>query len=87
MGQRASLTCGPDGGGGISGDGQGHALIVLGVARLNGTQVAVAACPEASREVQRVHGLRLHFAEDRLTHRLELPVDLGLAHLEERQRS
>lgn len=32
-------------------------------------------------QVQGVHGLRLHLAEDGLAHRLDLPVHFHLAHL------
>lgn len=68
-------------------DGQGHALVVLGVARLNGAQVAVAARPEASREVQRVHGLRLHFSLKTDSHTdSNCPLTSASPCLEERQR-
>lgn len=43
----------------------------------------MAARPEASGKVQGVHGLGFDFTEDGLTHRLELPVHLGLAHLQQ----
>ena len=76
------LTCGgPDGGGDGGGTHGGDAVVVLGVARLNGPQVAVAPGAEAARQVQGLHGLGLHLAEHRLTHRLKLPIDLRLAHL------
>ena len=76
------LTCGgPDGGGDGGGAHGGDAVVVLGVAGLDGPQVAVAPGPEAARQVQGLHGLGLHLAEHRLTHRLKLPVDLRLAHL------
>ena len=76
------LTCGgPDGGGDSGGAHWGDAVVILGVARLNGPQVTVAPGAEAARQVQGLHGLRLHLAEHRLAHRLELTVDLCLAHL------
>lgn len=79
------LTCrGPDGGRNGRGGHGGHALVVLGVAGLDGAQVAVAPRAEAAWQVQRLHGLRLDLAEDRLAHRLKLPVDLCLAHLDKR---
>lgn len=52
-----ALTCGrPDGGGNSGGHG-GDAVIVLGVASLDGSQVAVTPCAEAARQVQGLHGL------------------------------
>lgn len=64
-----TLTCrGPDGGRDGGGGHGGHALVILGVAGLDGAQVAVAPCAEAAWQVQRLHGLRLNLAEDRLTH-------------------
>lgn len=58
-------------------------LLFLRAAFLYGTHVAVAPHAEAAgnRQVQRVHGLRLHLAEHRLAHGLDLPVHLHLAHL------
>lgn len=81
---RAALD-GPHGGGGARrrGGAQGHALVVLRAALLDGAHVAVAPHAEAAghRQVQRLHGLRLQLAEHRLAHRLELPVHLHLADL------
>ena len=78
------FTCrGADGGRDGRGCHGGHAVVVLGVAGLDGTQVAVAPCAEAARQIQGLHGLRLHLAEDRLAHGFKLPVDLRLAHLNE----
>lgn len=63
--KRIRLTCcGPDGGRDGGGGHGGHTLIVLGVASLDGTQIAVASCAEAAWQVQRLHGLRLDLAED-----------------------
>lgn len=84
-----SLTCaaldGPHRGGGAwrGGRPQGHALVILGAALLDGPHVAVAPHAEAAGhgQVQRLHRLRLQLAEHRLTHGLELPVHLHLAHL------
>lgn len=58
-------------------------LLLLRAAFLDGTNVAVAAHAEAAwhRQVQGIHGLRLHFTEHRLAHRLDLAVHLHLAHL------
>lgn len=79
------LTCrGPDGGRDGGGGHGGHTLIVLGVAGLDGAQVAVASRAEAAWQVQRLHGLRLNLTEDRLAHRFKLPIDLRLAHLDKR---
>lgn len=94
-----TLTCaaldGPDGGGGARG-GAGPPvadlratsglLLLLRTALLDGAHVAVAAHAEAAGhgQVQGVHGLRLHLAENGLAHRLDLPVDLHLAHLRTR---
>ena len=79
-----TLTCrGPDGGGDGAGRQHGEALVVLGVAGLDGPEVAVAPRPEAPGQVQGIHGLRFDFPEDGLTHRLKLPIDLSLAHLQQ----
>lgn len=90
------LTCaaldGPDGGGGARGRAvppvadlraTSSLLLVLRAALLDGAHVAVAAHAEAAGhgQVQGVHSLRLHLAEDGLAHRLDLPVHLHLAHL------
>lgn len=48
---------------------------------MDGPKVTVAAGSEASREVEGIHGLRFHFAEDGFTHGLELPIDLRFTHL------
>jgi len=42
----------------------------------------VASSAERARQVQGLHGLGLDLAEHRLAHRLKLPVDLCLTHLE-----
>lgn len=80
---------GPHGGGGArrGGGPQGHALVVLRAALLDGAHVAVAPHAEAAghRQVQGFHRLRLQLAEHRLAHRLELPVHLHLAHLPARR--
>lgn len=92
------LTCaaldGPNGGGGGSrgraGPPEAHLratsglLLFLRAAFLDGAHVAVAAHAKAAGhgQVQGVHGLRLHLAEDGLAHRLDLPVDFHLAHLQ-----
>lgn len=60
-----------------------EAVIVLRAARLDGPQVTVAPHAEAAGQVQRLHGLRLHLAENRLADGLklvvELVIDLGRA--------
>lgn len=78
----AFTCCGSDGGGGVGGRHGWNTFIILGVAGLDGSKVTVAPRSEASGEVQGVHGLGFDFAKDGLTHRLELPVHLRLAHLE-----
>lgn len=78
------LTCGgPDGGGNSGGSHGGDTVIVLGVARLDGSQVAVAPGSEAARQVQSFHGLRFHLAEHRLTNRFKLAIYLCLTHLQD----
>lgn len=81
---RAALN-GPHGGGGArrGGGPQGHALVVLGAALLDGPHIAVAPHAEAAGhgQVQGLHGLRLQLAEHRFAHRLELPVHFHFAHL------
>lgn len=81
---RAALN-GPHGGGGArrGGGPQGHALVVLGAALLDGPHVAVAPHAEAAghRQVQSFHRLGLQLAEHRLAHGLELPIHFHLAHL------
>lgn len=52
-----ALTCGGSDGGGDSGSHGRDAVIVLGVASLDGSQVAVAPGSEATRQVQSLHGL------------------------------
>lgn len=75
------LTCGrPDGGGDGGGHG-GDAVVVLGVAGLDGSQVAVTPGSEAAGQVQGVHGLGFHLAEHRLAHRLKLPIYFCFTHL------
>ena len=75
------LTCGGSDGGGDSGGHGGDAVIVLGVAGLDGSQVAVTAGAEAAGEVQGLHGLGFHLTEHRLTHRLKLAVYFCFTHL------
>lgn len=53
-----------------------EAVVVLGAARLDGPQVAVAPHAEAAGQIQRLHCLRLHLAENGLAHGLELVVEL-----------
>lgn len=93
-----TLTCaaldGPDGGGGgargRAGPPAAHLhttfglFLLLRAAFLDGAHVAVAAHAEAAGhgQVQGVHGLRLHLAEDGLAHSLDLPVHFHLAHLQ-----
>lgn len=63
------LTCGgSDGGGQAGGSQHGDTLVILGVASLDGSQVAVTPGAEAAGQVQGIHGLRLHLAKDGLTH-------------------
>lgn len=52
-----TLTCGGPYGGGHSGGHGWDAVIVLGVAGLNGSQVAMTPGSEATGQVQCVHGL------------------------------
>lgn len=81
----SQLTCGgPDGGGNCGWCHGGDTLVVLRESRLDGSQITVAACPEAARQVQSIHGLRLHLAEYRFTHWFKLPVHLCLTHLQTR---
>lgn len=62
------LTCGgPDGGGDSGGGHGGDAVIILGVASLDGPQVAMTPCPETAGQVQSLHSLRFHLTEHRLT--------------------
>lgn len=82
-GKGGFTCCGPDSWGGVGGRHHGNTFVVLGVTSLDGSEVTVAARPEASGKVQGVHGLGFDFTEDRFTHRLELPVHLCLAHLEQ----
>lgn len=93
-----TLTCaaldGPDGGGGGARgragppDAHPHAtsglLFFLRAAFLDGAHVAVAAHAEAAGhgQVQGVHSLRFHLAEDGLAHRLDLAVHFHLADLQ-----
>lgn len=63
-----SLTCGSPDGGGDSGGHGGDAIIVLGVASLDGSQVAVTPGSEAAGQVQSLHGLGFHLTEHRLAH-------------------
>lgn len=81
---------GSDGGGGAwGGVGPSFAhrraalLLFLRAAFLYRAHVAVAPHAEAPGhgQVQGVHRLRLHLAKHRLTHGLDLPVHLHLAHL------
>lgn len=77
------VTCGgPDGGGDGGGHG-GNAVVILGVASLDGSQVAVAPGSEAAGQVQSVHGLGFHLAEHRLAHRLKLAINFCFTHLRE----
>lgn len=75
------LTCGGPDGGGDSGGYGGDAVIVLGVAGLDGSQVAMTPGTEAAGKVQSLHGLGFHLTEDRLAHRLKLPIDFCFTHL------
>lgn len=52
----------------------GEAVVVLGAAGLDGTDVAVAAGPEHAWKIQRLHGLGLHLPEHGLAHGLKLAV-------------
>lgn len=90
---------GSDGGGGGGGGarrraGPGDArrrrrllLVFLRAALLYGAHVAVAPHAEAvgDGQVQGIDRLRLHLAEHRLAHGLDLPVHLHLAHLRGRE--
>lgn len=58
-----ALTCGRPDGGGDSGGHGGDAVIILGVAGLDGSQVAVTPGSEAARQVQSLHGLGFHLTE------------------------
>lgn len=84
---------GPDGGGGARGRVAPPAdrcdaalLLFLRAAFLYCAHVAVAPHAEAARhgQVQGVHRLGLQLAEHRLTHGLDLPVHLHLAHLQKK---
>lgn len=77
-----ALTCGGPDGGGDSGRGHGgDTVIVLGVASLDGPQVAVASGSETAGQVQSLHGLWFYLAEHRLAHWLKLAIYLCLTHL------
>lgn len=76
-----ALTCGGPYGGGHSGGHGRDAVIVLGVAGLNGSQVAMTPGSEATGQVQGIHGLRFHLTEHRLAHRLKLAVNFCFANL------
>lgn len=52
-----TLTCGGPYGGGNSGGHRWDAFVVLGVAGLNGSQVAMTPGSEATGQVQGIHGL------------------------------
>lgn len=52
----------------------GEAVIVLGTAGLDGTDVAVAASAEHTWKIQGLHSLRLHLSKHGLTHCLKLTV-------------
>lgn len=76
-----ALTCGGPYGGGNGGGHGWDAVIVLGVARLNGSQVAVTPGSEATGQVQSIHGLGFHLTEHRLAYGLKLPVNFCFANL------
>lgn len=78
------LTCGGPDSGGDSGGHGGDAVIVLGVASLDGSQVAVTPGSEAAGEVQSLHGLGLHLTEHRLAHGLKLAIYFCFTHLREK---
>lgn len=74
-------TCsGPDGGSDSGGHG-GNAVVILGVAGLDSSKVAVTPSSEAAGQVQSLHSLGLDLTEHRLTHRLKLPVYFCFTHL------
>lgn len=77
------LTCGGSDGGGDGGGHGGDAVIILGVASLDGSQVAVAPSSKAAGEVQSLHGLGFHFTEHRLAHRFKLAIYFCFTHLQE----
>lgn len=62
------LTCGSPDGGGDAGRHGGDAVIILGVAGLDGSQVAVTPSSEAAGQIQRLHGLGFNLTEHRLAH-------------------
>lgn len=74
-------TCGRPDGRSDGGSHGGDTVIVLGVAGLDGSQIAVAPGSEAARQVQSLHGLGLYLAEHRLTDGLKLAVDFCFTHL------
>lgn len=76
-----ALTCGSPDGGGNSGGHGGDAVIVLGVAGLDGSQVAVTPGSEAAGQVQSLHGLGFHLTEHRLAHRFKLTIYFCFTHL------
>lgn len=63
-------------------------FLVLRAAFLYGTHVAVAPHAEAAwhGQVQGIHCLWLHLTEHWLTHCLDLPIHLHLAHLQGREK-
>ena len=78
-------TCGGSDGGGDSRGHGGDAVIVLGEAGLDGSQVAVTAGAEVAGEVQGLHCLGFHLTEHRLAHRLKLAIYFCFTHLPERK--
>lgn len=76
-----ALTCGRPDGRGDSGGHGGDAVIVLGVAGLDGSQVAVTPGSEATGQVQGLHGLGFHLTEHRLTHWFKLAIHFCFTHL------
>lgn len=64
-------------------------LLFLRAAFLYCAHVAVAPHAEAAGhgQVQGIHGLGLHLTKHRLTHRLNLPIHLHLAHLQEQKQT
>jgi len=76
-----ALTCGRPDGGGDSGRHWGDAVIVLGVAGLDGSQVAVTPGSEAAGQVQGLHGLGFDLTEHRLAHWLKLTIYFCFTHL------
>ncbi len=76
-----ALTSGRPDCGGDSGGHWRDEVIVLGVASLDGSQVAVTPGSEAAGQIQGLHGLRFNLTEHRLAHGFKLAIYFCFTHL------